>query len=150
MICRASHTRTLVENCPLAVDIDAFVRAGIFELGDVTGTVGTDDGAVAFAVQHRGEEGPIVRLALVVEAEGAQRQIRAVVPTVTTEQRVGTRRWWACPMCGRRAKIVYLVPGTDELSCRLCGGLIHRSAAEHTYRKRPLHLRHQEQGQLNG
>lgn len=134
MICHGQHHHRLVEDVALAIDVGAFTRAGIFDLGDVTGTVGTDVGAVAFTVQHSGEEGPLVHLACVIEAEDAKRQIRAVVPTVTTRQRIGTRRWWACPACRRRTRIIYLAPGGDEMCCRICGGLVHASAALHTNR----------------
>jgi hypothetical protein len=140
MICRDRRPHLLVENAALAVDIGAFSRSGVFNLGDVSGTVSVTDGAVAFAVHHRVDGGPLVRLACVIETEGERRQVRAVVPTVTTRQRIGTRRWWACPLCGRRVRILYLVPGGEEIGCRVCGGLIHASAALHTSRTYTAHF----------
>jgi len=150
MICQQKRPHFLVEDAALAVDVGAFTRAGIFDLGDVAGTVSVAENSMAFAVQHRGEEGPLVRLACTVETGGARRQVRAVIPIVTTKQRIGSRRWWACPSCARRVQVLYLAPGAEEMCCRVCGRLIHRSAAEHTYRNRPPHLRRWVQGQLNG
>lgn len=137
MICHQRRPHLLVEDAALAVDIGAFARAGVFDLGDVAGTVSVAENSMAFAVEHGRAMGSLVRLSCVVEDEGKRRQVRAVVPTVTTRQRIGTRRWWACPRCGRRTKILYLPPGGVEMGCRVCGGLIHRSAALHTNRIGP-------------
>lgn len=135
MICRSSHTRNLVENCPLAVDIDAFVRAGILDGDDVTGTVGVAENSMAFAVRHQDGEAPLVCFACAVETTELRHEVRAAVPVVLTAQRIGARRWWSCPSCARRTKVIYLAPGADALGCRVCRGLVHRSAAEHTYRR---------------
>lgn len=136
MICRSSHTRTLVENCPLAVDVDAFVRAGVLDGDDVAGTVAMAEHSMAFAVQHRDGETPLVCFACAVEMAEERHEVRAAVSVVSTAQRIGSRRWWSCPSCARRTRIIYLAPGKDELGCRVCRGLVHRSAAEHTYRNK--------------
>lgn len=141
MICRPSHTRNLVENCSLAVDIDAFVRAGVLDGDDVSGTVTVAENSMAFAVRHQDSEAPLVCFACAVETAEECHEVRAAVPVVATTQRVGSRRWWSCPSCARRTRIVYVTPGASGMCCRICGGLVHRSAAEHTYRRRAL--RHQ-------
>jgi hypothetical protein len=135
MICRQQHHRRLVEECPLAVDIDAFARAGVLDGGDVTGVVHQGESSLAFAVQHAGAEMPLVCFACAVETTGERHELRAAVPVVTTRQRIGSRRWWSCPSCRRRVRIIYLAPGEDGLGCRVCRRLVHRSAAEHAYRK---------------
>jgi hypothetical protein len=39
----------------------------------------------------------------------------------------GSRWWWSCPACRRRADALYLVSGRDRLGCRSCCGLVYRS-----------------------
>lgn len=135
MICRPPHTRNLVENCPLAVDIDAFVRAGVLDGGDVSGTVTVAENSLAFAVRHQDDDAPLVCFACAVETAEECREVRAAVPVVSTAQRIGSRRWWACPGCGRRARILYSMDFV-EVGCRLCLGLWHRSAVDHGGRGR--------------
>jgi hypothetical protein len=147
MICSPLHARNLVESCPLAVDIDAFVRAGVLDSNnDVTGTVSVAEHSMAFAVQHRGSGAPLVCFACAVETVGERREVRATVPVVSTAQRLGSRRWWSCPSCGRRARIIYLASGSDEMGCRVCGGLVHRSAARARGR-RPRVEKNQDRGE---
>jgi hypothetical protein len=45
----------------------------------------------------------------------------------------GSRWWWRCPACSRRAEALYLPSDRDGLACRTCCGLTYRS--QHTRRK---------------
>ena len=38
----------------------------------------------------------------------------------------GTRHWFACPLCGRRAGVLFVHPITNAIGCRLCLGLDYR------------------------
>ncbi len=42
----------------------------------------------------------------------------------------GLRRWFACPLCGRRVGKLYLPPGETYVACRVCFGLTYRSCQE--------------------
>lgn len=44
----------------------------------------------------------------------------------------GTRFWWECPLCQRRAGVLYRHPVSEILGCRTCLGLDYRS---HRYSK---------------
>jgi hypothetical protein len=39
----------------------------------------------------------------------------------------GSRAWWVCPGCVRRAGELFLVAGRDRLGCRTCCGLAYAS-----------------------
>src|SRR3989344_1121738 len=38
----------------------------------------------------------------------------------------GTRHWFACPGCGRRAGVLFVHPISQQIGCRLCLGLEYR------------------------
>lgn len=44
----------------------------------------------------------------------------------------GSRFWWVCPSCQRRAGVLYRHPVSEILGCRTCLGLDYRS---HRYSK---------------
>lgn len=58
-----------------------------------------------------------------------------------TEQHLGRRWWWECPICGRRARYLYFFHALDEvqgpgtvqgvLGCRACLGLTYASRSRH-------------------
>ncbi len=57
--------------------------------------------------------------------------IECLIPLVTTRPSLGgLRRWFACPLCGRRVGKLYLPPGKQYLGCRVCFGLTYRSCQE--------------------
>lgn len=39
-----------------------------------------------------------------------------------------TRWWFTCPKCSKRVKKLYLPSEDSRFACRICTGLIHRSA----------------------
>ena len=49
----------------------------------------------------------------------------------------GSRWWWACPGCGRRAADLFLVADRDRLGCRRCCGLGYASQLTRTRGRRP-------------
>lgn len=61
-------------------------------------------------------------------ADPAAGTLAYLVPTDTTVlPSGGLRRWWACPLCGRRSDSLYLPAGQERLACRRCCGLTYRS-----------------------
>jgi hypothetical protein len=54
--------------------------------------------------------------------DGLGEQQRTVaLPVTETRQRLGgTRRWWRCPSCGRRAKVLLAVDLSAPIGCRVC------------------------------
>ncbi|MBL4848988.1 MAG: hypothetical protein JKY65_25980 [Planctomycetes bacterium] len=54
-------------------------------------------------------------------------KITQVIELDFTQSRFGSRRWWLCPACGRRARILYLLPRQETLRDRTCAGLSYRS-----------------------
>ena len=57
------------------------------------------------------------------------------VPMQTTTPYFGGRRWWfTCPSCRRRAKKLYLPPGSWYFRCRTCHNLTYEACREsHTF-----------------
>ncbi|MBX9445657.1 hypothetical protein [Dickeya chrysanthemi] len=47
---------------------------------------------------------------------------------VTTQVSYGTRYWYQCPQCGKRATKLYV--DSDILTCRTCSGLCYASQSE--------------------
>jgi hypothetical protein len=39
----------------------------------------------------------------------------------------GTRHWFACPVCGRRAGVLFVHPISHQIGCRTCLGLEYRA-----------------------
>jgi hypothetical protein len=51
-----------------------------------------------------------------------------IVSLVTTDCNFGgVRYWFGCPLCGRRAAVLYLAPGDVHFECRLCNNLSYWS-----------------------
>jgi hypothetical protein len=56
---------------------------------------------------------------------------------VRSQQNLGLRWWWACPVCGRRCRYVYFfevgrrADVSQVLACRTCLGLTYASRARH-------------------
>ena len=46
----------------------------------------------------------------------------------------GRRRWFSCPGCGRRVRILYIPKDGNMLRCRHCHGLTYRSVQTHDKR----------------
>src|SRR5262245_347351 len=53
--------------------------------------------------------------------EHCQSQWRRVALAVTTTQHLGgVRRWWRCPLCGRRCRVLLVLTPQPPIGCRLC------------------------------
>lgn len=48
----------------------------------------------------------------------------------------GLRWWWACPSCGERVDVLYLLSDRDRLACRECCRLLYRSQYGQKRRRR--------------
>jgi len=48
--------------------------------------------------------------------------------------RGGFRRWFCCPVCGRRMFKLYRPPGSNVFACRQCHDLTYRCVQEHDKR----------------
>ena len=74
-----------------------------------------------------GESPPRVRLFYEIE----RIPFRVEVELESTKPHFGGKQWyWSCPTCGRRSRILYLVPGGVQLACRCCHDLTYRSCQE--------------------
>jgi len=61
------------------------------------------------------------------------------VATSTTQLHFGgTRRWFVCPRCDRRVRVVLLPRGRRELGCRACFGLSYLSRQRHDKRVKAM------------
>lgn len=66
-----------------------------------------------------------VRLSYVTDGE---RKVEFVPFTTSTTAFHGVRRWFACPSCRRRCRVVYALRG--HYGCRVCGDLRYRTQSE--------------------
>jgi len=131
------HKRLLVEEC-LAVDLVKVRRAGL--LGDAGGcsvaTWTTDPRVTAMGILRVGEANEAVcALELEIHLPWAEEPLTTQLRLVPFRPHLGGLRWFVeCPKCGRRALKLYLPYGAAEVACRLCHGLVHRSAQQHDAR----------------
>lgn len=80
--------------------------------------------------------------------DGTRRSV--TLATTTTKHRLGIRRWWVCPNCGRRSGCLYSPHPDKPFACRKCWGLLYASQYESAkIRNHPLmrFLRRWKQGQ---
>lgn len=68
--------------------------------------------------------------------EDGRTQYRTVaLPVTTTRQHFGgIRRWWRCPLCGRRCRVLVAVAPEAPIACRVC--LNTRYASDYPARDR--------------
>ncbi len=109
------------------LDLRDLRRAGIFDHPGERGRIEwTDKWAVGFALEL-GETTGELRLAWPL---GDERRYRVRVALSTLAIPNGGYTWYmACPSCGRRVRVLYLIGPRWE--CRRCGRLTYRSAQEH-------------------
>jgi hypothetical protein len=118
----------------------AAVRARLFWVGEDAGT--TRVGPVTVRWRYRHPQTVMVAhptpASIVAALMGVQpgreeydlRLLRDATPTG------GARWWWACPGCGRRCGLLYLLQGRPRLACRLCHGLTYLSQRRPPRRRR--------------
>lgn len=72
---------------------------------------------------------PYVRFVYtVIDREGNKTDYDYQVSLLTTPCNFGgSRYWFACPHCGSRVGVLYLVPGDVRFRCRHCNNLTYRS-----------------------
>ena len=57
---------------------------------------------------------------------GEQRTRSIVLPVVSTAQPLGgARRWWRCPICSRRCRVLLIASGDAPVACRRCLGAVY-------------------------
>ena len=70
----------------------------------------------------------------VTSGGGAPEHIDELIPIVTTPMHLGgSRRWFSCPSCRRRCRLLY---GGARFRCRLCRGATY----ELQYENRPMRI----------
>jgi hypothetical protein len=109
----------------------AAVRTSVYWFGDTADTARVGPVVVRWRyrhpdtveVTHLTPAGVLAALMGAVPASEAYplRVLRDATPTG------GSRWWWACPGCGRRCGLLYLLPGLPRLACRVCHRLTYRS-----------------------
>ena len=133
--------RLTVEDCPIALDVVAFHRAGTLTCPEGAGVT------VKWTIP--GELCPLGRLEYRIDHSGPTelaiyiRRQCVRINLAVDEQRVsvatvrphlgGERPWFVCG-CGRRVGRLYLPPGQRAFRCRHCHYLTYRSAREHDQR----------------
>ncbi|QDU19994.1 hypothetical protein [Urbifossiella limnaea] len=80
-----------------------------------------DDDSVT--VRHPGCRGILAALA----GQPSEPQRYRVCTVKAPAAHGGERTWWACPGCGRRCGLLFLIVGRDRLGCRRCCRLVYRS-----------------------
>jgi len=88
------------------------------EVASVNVLVHLDDGGESF-----------VRLQYRVEVNGTGHHVdQRVSLSKTLLSSGGSRAWYSCPACDRRAGVLHLPPGEKFFACRSCHGLSYRSS----------------------
>jgi hypothetical protein len=82
--------------------------------------------AITCSLKRDESDDAVLHLHYVAPRSGKEMDYR--VPMVSTRPYFGgLRRWFACPLCRRRASRLYLPPGMSHFGCRLCYRLTYRS-----------------------
>jgi hypothetical protein len=86
---------------------------------------GREVASICYAIEPAG-----LRLLYSVTSCGPTENINELVPIVTTPMHLGgQRRWFTCPSCRRRCRLLYL--GGARFRCRRCRGAVYESQYEH-------------------
>jgi hypothetical protein len=114
---RRSRKRTVAE-C-FSIDINQLLRAGLFskQRGRLCWQ---DELALGFAVRE--EEDGTKQLVL---SHSVDRPAQTVPLTTTMLVSGGSRWWFVCPRCDRRAAKLYLPPSEQAFGCRVCYDLAY-------------------------
>jgi hypothetical protein len=145
----STQPRLTVEECS-RLSIVELRRAGLFR--GSFGTWGSSrwsdaNGkkirAVVFRLLHDSIAGLIleVRPDIGIALPTLHNSPKQMIPIVATKCNFGNERFWFCCSkvtngipCGRRAAVLYLVPGGQIFGCRVCFDLTYRSVQEHDAR----------------
>jgi hypothetical protein len=66
---------------------------------------------------------------------GPRRRVERLEITTTPQRLGGVHRWWRCPNCRRRCRILLAPDPESPLACRLCWGAQYLSAFPHRQRR---------------
>ena len=78
-------------------------------------------------------DGPMQLVYKVTDADGREFAYDYKVSLDTTPCNYGGhRRWFLCPSCQRRSRILYMPPNSRLFACRVCHNLTYRSQQEGT------------------
>lgn len=118
-----------------------YIKPGVERAGVCEWHYKGTTGSVGVRVQWHPE--PVVKLAYALKGRGKFLSPVPLVPVV----RFGKRTSWlfACPLCGRRVRCLYLPPKQDTFGCRVCYDLTYRKRQRHDktadkYKKNPFLL----------
>lgn len=91
---------------------------------------GTRVPSASVSVRVTNSRGPAPAVVLSYRTDGSEAAhvVTSIVALDRTTPFFGGSRWWfVCPTCGRRAAILYARLGREEFLCRRCHGLTYRS-----------------------
>jgi hypothetical protein len=131
------HKKTVVEDC-LALDVNRLARnGGISRDHWISGTYGwtcTDTQERVASVNYDlipSSSGPILQLRYTVSSPGGPGPVRVSVRLEEMSCHFGGSRWWfACPRCDRRAGKLHIPPEGELFACRKCHGLYYQVQRE--------------------
>ena len=129
-----------VEDC-LTLDINRLVKDGLIDPDSRAGSLswtriqtGRQVASVGCRLDSFGPDDATFRLSYTVGRGGNKRPIEEAIRLQTTRPYFGGTRWWfTCPNCDRRAAKLHSPPGGDLFLCRTCYGLTYQSQRESPY-----------------
>jgi hypothetical protein len=131
------HTRkATVEDYP-AIDIDALIRAGLFDhdtgMIEWESTNPTNRARHSFTYQLESSDVPTCRYLHLLQSNYRGETEKQVVTLLSRPQPLGGVRWYFfCPMwCSRRVRKLYLGGVGGWFGCRICRELTYTSAQTH-------------------
>ncbi len=90
---------------------------------------GQPAGAISYDVEYANGNPNRLRLTYTITDSGVK--VDYSMPIVFTLTPWGSPRYWLlCPDCGRRCGMLYLPPGWQRFTCRLCGHLTYTTCQE--------------------
>ena len=111
----------------LALDLGVLRRRGLLQPGRSAAIAWSRGGVRVGAVTVRAASASLHLSYQLVAGEGSAVAVDEVVNLRSTETSLGgTRRWFECPGCNRRSRILY----GPRFRCRLCHGLTYESQFE--------------------
>ena len=124
--------KTVVEDC-LTLDVNKLARdGGISRDRCISATYGwtsAEGGPPLASLDYDvipASSGPVLRLRYTLASPEGRRPVWVPVRLEEMSCHFGGSRWWfACPLCGRRAGKLYKSPENDRFACRECLGVYY-------------------------
>ncbi len=118
-------TKRKTTNCR-QIDVREMKRQGLLESGELFRWHWPEFESAVNMVVTEGE----ITVSYRDKAAGGFGVIEYLIPMVRTDCHMnGSRPWFSCPECGRRAAILYSV-SASKFACRKCQGLAYPSQSE--------------------